>query len=133
MLSLPWLNFSPAVVLEAQTPHFLALMSPFRWISGVKTLWCTWTHSYISNQYSIVGMKPQSESTTKQFYDLTYSCVVATINQADSNNCKHYVAASDVTHQRSQRHIQPVCLGLNWELLCITNNIITSYRFQCCG
>lgn len=49
-------------------------------------------------------MKPHTERATKQFYDLTYSCAVATINQVDSNNCEHHEATSDVTEQRSQKH-----------------------------
>lgn len=49
-------------------------------------------------------MKPQTESTTKQFYDPTYNCIVATIDQTASNNYTRYIEISIVTKQRFQKH-----------------------------
>lgn len=89
--------WASAIILEYYT--FLVLISHFRWISGAKTLWCTRTYSEISNQYSIAGIKPQTESTT------TSHCSVWTylplhcwwMYHTVSNNCKYYTTDFDGT------------------------------------
>lgn len=65
-------------------------------------------------------MKPQPESTTKQFYDPTYNCIVATIDQTASNNCKHHIEIFDGTKQRFQRHALFLSLSYKVDTMSVT-------------